>query len=283
MKNLGYKVSVNKGTNKVYGTTEADWSPIRQGSLIKIGRDNVYYEVAASEKSMFIQPYSVHKGIVHVNVDTGAKIFRGDILTFSFKERHISKIARIKNAGSGYKEGDSLCLKGGCPSLNVQDGTVKKAILIVSKVNEAGEILGIRVEYSGKYISTPSDVCQLEGGIGKNGVVEVIYELNQERATVEREVVSAKVGVPTRLVLNQPLPEGVREGKVSSSKWVVSIIGDYVGDNQHAVDYEVARDFTPHLKLPRYVVGSSNPEVFYNKAMTILDNRIKEIEKRMEK
>lgn len=283
MKIIGNIASIKKDSNRLISTTFADWSAIREGTFIKFDDDQNFYIASHVEKRTFLKDFIViEPHIIQINEDCGTNINEDDNLVISFKEYELITVYKIISAGKHYRVGDKLTLNGGAASLNITDNTLHSSAVLVTRVGDQGEILEIQIENRGKYLVPPNSITELKGGFGVGASVEAGYKLTDHRSFIEKDV--EKIDFKhseTILRLFYSLPPGIKEGKLSIEKWEIVLTNNYVGATKIKQPFQIIRDFTPNLRIPLLAPNSPNQELIFNNALTILDRKIAELEKKI--
>lgn len=283
MKIIGKKASIIGNTNKLYSSSLADWSGIREGSYFKFVEDNSFHVVNKKEKIFYIKDAEVlNSTILKINSDISAELQSEDILTITYKEYEISRLVQILNGGKGYRVGDILFIKSGTPSSDVQNNISLIATFEVAEIQSGGAISKINIKYHGKYLVAPENRVNLLGGNGEEAFFEVEFKLIQERQRIEKDIKQVEIFPNHTLIhLVYGLPEGLKEVKISTEKWIMFLDSDYMGDTKLNKEFEIAKDFTFNYRIPLLVKNSFAIETVFNEAVSILENKILELENRI--
>lgn len=285
MKIIGTIASIKKDSNKLISATFADWSAVREGTFLKFQNDLHFYTVHRVDRRIYIKDFEViSPNTIKVNEDVGLDISEQDTLNISFKEYELNTIHRIVNGGWGFKIGDNVIFNGGVPSLNTRDNILENAVLDVVRIGSRGEIIEIKIANRGKYIEPPPTTINLNTNDGSGALIEASYKLANNRTFTERDVdrIEYKSG-ETIIYLVYPLLGGIKNGKLSAEKWEITLSSNYNGENKINEEFQIIRDFTPNYKMPLLAQNSQNQELMINRSVTILDNKIKELEDRIKK
>lgn len=285
MKVIGFSASILNNTNKVVSSTESDWSGIREGAFFKFSTDNAFHTVAKTEQTFYIKEFEIEsRNRIRINDDVGINLAVLDNIVISYKEMQIVSATRFINAGKGYKAGDHLNLIGGVPSVRIEDNSSESGVIMVLEVDDFGAIVKYQVKNRGRYLEPPAKICNVANGSGSGAVVEVEYNVYENRAMLDRQVESMEISNgKTTLTLNYSLPNGVNSGKLSVDKWILYLTTPYTKGDKLAQKYDVTADYTPHYQLPLLARNSFSVESIHNQALIMLDNKIRELEERIQR
>jgi hypothetical protein len=283
MKPVGQTISVITNTNRIVGCSESDWTPIRPGSYIRVENEGIFYEIAKIRPFFYIKDFTVVGPTqIAIRENTSINLIPGDVLDISYKEYGMTAVVDLLNGGSGYKEGDELFIGSGKVSFDSNVGMGLNTTFTVQEVNGNGTITRFGLKESGKYIEPPTAISNLEGGSGTGAVIHLQYDLLDNRAIIERAVshIVFEENI-TYVHFNYVFPKNLTQGKFSVNKWEMFLTGNYIGPSRFDVTYDIARDFTPHAKLPLLVKNSLTVDVVVNKAFTLIDNKIQSVDERL--
>lgn len=285
MKPLGFTINVLKDTNRIVACSETDFNHVREGSYIRIGKDNLFYQVAKPRKFFYIKDFTVGDKsgkFIEIKGNIGINLIKGDVLSLSFKEYGLSLFLGILNGGANYQVDDEIYIKGKS-SYDPITGHYQSTTFIVQEVNPTnGAITQLGLKDAGKYTEMPESITEVMGGSGAGAVLEVQFELHDQRAMLEKTVTDIQFQDGKSFVyLDYALPSNISEGKLSVEKWEVFLTSVYLGENRINEVFEVIRDSTPHLKLPLLIKGSVIPEPLINHSFALLDNKIRDLENRI--
>jgi len=276
---FGHTASILKNTNKLVACSKADWKGVQDNHLLLIADDHEYYEVIDKEQFFFIKDVTVlESGELEINENTNIRLSINDDIVFTHKEHELVDIASVENGGEGYEKGDILRVEGGVCKYNSFDEIDIPSEVIVEEVGESGEIVSLAVHTKGVYSKAPENESALLGGAGSGAKGEFSFNLLEDRAIEDRTVADIYFhGEKTRVKLNHELPPKVHEGKISVSKWQVTLHMNYPKDSRFNVSYRVVKNFTPYNKLPLLTkdLSAASPALF-NSAVRTLDMKIKE-------
>lgn len=284
MKPFGFTSAILKNTKKVFSSSQANWSALREQSLIMFDKEHIFYTVSKIEQLFLIKEGALlNESAIIIPENIGLSLFKNDEIDITYKEYELSNISKIVNSGSGYKIGDVLFLNSGTPSVNKIDNTQSLASVEVRDVTIEGKLKDIIIKDKGNYIKSPES--KVIGGSGENAEFKFIFQVKENRALVERELVSVDISKPngTILNLNYPLPNGLTDVKISCKKWIAHLNSEYLGDTKIGVNYTVLRDFTPYYNFGLLVDTSLSPYPIYNETVKKLDSILFSIEQRLNK
>lgn len=278
-----YTISVRNGENKALACSQVDFGTLREGACIKFGADKVFYKIAKKNQVFYIKDFiKGSPNCLKVTEDTQENISVGDDLTISYKEYEAFTVLSVITPGEGYRVGETITLKGGIVSPDLESGVKEPGSFIVLEVNENGGVVKIGPNKRGKYTVTPNAQANVSGFYGKNCVLEVEYALINNRKLVEKQVVAlSKDNGQTFIYLNGAIPDGITMGKLSIEKWEIYLTEKYQGDTKVNVKFETIQDFTPYYNVPLLAANSFSQHVVFNQAMALFDLKIFELENRV--
>lgn len=278
--------SFKKGSNFIYGSTEANWGGVRSGSFVKVSDISGLFTVTGTEKCKFVKKFeALNHDVIEIKEDVSEILNAGDILKVSLKQYSVSEIF-VKEAGSGYVVGDLLEVADDLAATNSFDGRSSAAVLKVDEVNGEGGIKRVSLKEKGKYF-LDSDLKQeflVKGGFGSKGKVEISLQPNGVIKTIEKTIIRVdSKSIATVITLDSNFTETIKKGEVYFEKWVIETKHPLKEASVINSRITITRDFTPFLKLP-IIPGTSNVlESHYNKTISILDQKIEQLEKRINK
>lgn len=285
-KSIGYKVSVLKNAKHIIGSSDVDWSYIRPGSYVKILGHPHLYEIAKVNKSIYTADFkTIHPKKISVGPECNNYLLDNDLIHIYFQQYELMGLMKIINGGIGYKEDDIISVEGGSPIIRQHDNTEEKTKFVVRQVDDKGTIKMLAIEHLGLYINPPAKQSFLFGGNGNGAIVELEYIAQPNRTFIERNIQLIErntIGKNIYLYLNYALPSGLASGIVSTPKWDMRLVGEFLGDDMLNVKCEIINDFTPNLKLPLILPQSIAREPLINKSLVILDAEIKALKDRLD-
>ncbi len=274
------EASIIKGTNRVVCSSNIKRADVRVGSLLKFQKGKSYYNVTAVDDIYLIKDFKSNGGQsieIEGNLDINLNV--GDEIIISYKEYELSAVWGITKPGSGYKVGDTLNFVGGTPSIDTSTGLNLTASVKVKSVDPKGGVKEIALISKGKYIIQPEKSVQLSGSNGSGVVLEVEYNLINNRTTVERVIsyIDPQASV-AYILLDNPLPAGIKVGKLSCEKIEIFLDRSYDEPSENNSAFALYNDFTAHLNLSLLVPNSFSQEALINRNFLTLDAKIKELE-----
>ena len=277
-------VSLAKGSNRAYGGTLADWSLTRLNSFLKIANVSTLYTVIDKEKHFFIKKFE-NKGNATIlfSEDVSEFLLPGDDVKISFKEYLIKEFSLTKS-GAGYSVGDLLEIENESSVNDTVGGKSLGAFFKVEDTGESGEIKKLSLENRGRYLldSPKKDAYKMRGGYGSGAEVETEFEENGNTKIVEKTVMIVDPQGPSTVVtIDSPFQQNIKTGKMSFEKWSLELKHPHKGESVLNREVTITRDFTPHCGLPIIPGTNDVAESHYNKAITILDQKIAELENKI--
>ena len=282
-KRYGYKISVTQGSDKVTACSKANWSQVRLGSFITISGDQIYYRIVNKDKFLYEEEVEVaNQSTLRVNKNVGSMLNIDDDISFTHKEYEISSVS-ISKGGEGYETGDVLKLEGGLCKYNSSDEIDLPCQLKVLSVSGAGSITDVEITQNGSYILPPSNECFSSLGKGTGAEFLSTNNMLNKSALEDRSISDIELNSDHSLIyLNSPLPPRLKSGVIKVEKWELTLNRNYLSDSKFNANYEIAKDFTPHYELPLMNNMNSNSSfLLYNEAVTLIDQKLKELEDKL--
>ncbi len=275
MKDFGFTTSILSNTNRAISSTETNWNAIRNGSFFIFGDDTVFYQVGVVKELNIIKEFkTIAPNQISFSSNLCPLFLNFDSVELSFKQYEVDEVVGIFSSGSGYKQGDVICLSGGIPVKNVSENISKPATFQVTKVDSRGGIEDVIITDPGQYINTPNTTTTVVNtfGSGANGGLNLLYKISDKRISIDR-VINNVIYYPesTVLCLDYDLPENLTVGKLCLNKWEVLLTSNYTGESKLNSKYKVLRDFTPNLKLPVITKNTNNLDVLVNQGFQTID------------
>ena len=266
-KQFGYTASILQDSNKLIASSQADWTTLKDGSLILFEGDQNFYKVIGKEKFFYIKEFEVlSKDEIEVHEDVGIKLTLNDNLALTFKEYEVVSV-NILNGGTGFSVGQTLGVKGGIAKFDSSEGIKLSSNLRVTEVNEEGSILSIEVDNGGLYLDVPESSQTIE-----SAELSIDTKISDKRLIETRTISKIEsLEDSTVIKLNYELPKNVKKGKLSADKWELILNINYAGKTKINSKYNVITDFTPFLNIPLMNGDPSRYETVFNEAVTKID------------
>lgn len=271
----GSSLSIKNNTNEAYCCTLDDLSKVREGSYLRVNKENAFYVINFASKEELAWDFKVvDSKCISIAEDVIPKLQYGDSIFLSFPQYEMDIVTAILNNGSGYKVGDILSVDAGIPSLDVKEGEYLSTKIIVTNIKEGGVISRIGVKNRGLYIKAPEGECKMKGGSGEGAVFDISFSVLDEALVLEREVSSLSSQDNTStIIVSNPIQEGLSSGKLSVKKWKL-VLNTLYPNLVNRAPYSISRDFTPVLELPMMMQNSLTIDVVYNQAINMLEREI---------
>ena len=266
-KQFGYTASILQDSNKLIASSQADWSALKEGSLILFEGDKNFYKVIGKDKFFYIKEFEVvSKDQILIHEDVGIKLSLNDNLNLTFKEYQVAS-GEVLNGGSGFSIGQILSIKGGVAKFDSTEGIKLSSTLKVTNVDDKGSILSVDVDNSGRYLSSPEEIQSIN-----SAEISIGIGLTDKRSIETRTIARIESKENSTLIqLNYELPENVKSGKLSADKWELSLNINFAGKTKINSKYNVITDFTPFLNIPLMNGDPSRYEAIFNEAITKID------------
>jgi len=277
-KHFGYTGSIQKGTNRLIASSQANWGGLEEGSFIIFEDDQDFYKVINKENYFYIKDFDkVEQDKIFIHENVGIKLSLNDSIKLTFKEYELSSI-NVKNPGHGFKVGDILTIQGGEIKKDlIEDASVPSEIR-VEEVGDDGEILEVELISNSLYLSPPEETLQEF----KSCTLDLNFSMSDKRTIETRSISNLLYSEKgTVIVLNHPLPPNSKHGKISTDKWELILDTNYSKNNKVNANFKVLTESTPNLNLPLLRDDISKNEAILNKALMTMDKEIQELKDRL--
>ena len=278
-KHFGYTASIQKGTNRLITSSQANWGSLLEGSFVIFDEDEDFYKIVAKESFFYIKDFERledDKIFIHENV--GLKLSLNDSIKLTFKEYEAENISVLKG-GKGFEEGAILNIQGGKLKKSLEDDLNIPSQIKIVKVDKNGKILKAELSSQGMYNSPPDSIQVFD-----EAELSIEFRLSDKRIIEDRCISNLLYSDKgTVVVLNHPLPPNVKDGKLSTNKWELILNTPYVKENKINASYKILTEFTPNLNLPLLRDDISKSEVILNQALMTIDKEIKELKESINK
>lgn len=281
-KKYGYTLCATKGSNKVVACSKANWDIVRDGSFILIGADNMFYKVMGKNKFAYEKEVDILNDTqLKINEPIGPMLSVDDDVALYYHEYIVDSV-EIDEAGEGYEVGDTLTLESGTPKYNSIDETDELAQVKVTEISGNGNVSSIELLVNGKYNVAPDEVCSTTSNLGTGARMRIVTKKSDATNIEERTISQIDREEQSAVIhLNHNLPPRLHSGKIKVTKWELILNTDYIGDSKNSVDYDIVKDFTPYNNLPLINADFNGNHLVYNEAISIIDQKIKDIEARL--
>jgi hypothetical protein len=246
------------------------------------------YQIAKMEPFFCILDFeTIISDRVFVKDEDAVGLVVGDLVEISYKEYELSASINVMNGGEGYLKGDTFIVKDGVPAEDVISTEKSHAKIEVIEVDKNGCVIKVKVVDCGKYWESPPEQVSLgwepKGGSGKGAELALVYKTTDYRSAMTREVTSLEVAEGGwRVIFSNTLPPNVLGGKLSCKKHKLILSSTYVSMTKWSEHFQLIVDFTPNCGVPLMLENSLSVSLVYNKAMILLDKKIKMLEKEIE-
>lgn len=273
-----FTVSILNNTNRLVSSSQDNFGGVRQGSFIKLGDENILYQIAKIQKFYILKDFEVLNNkqiLVHSNIDINLQ--EEDVLKIIYDEYQLENVLNIINAGKFYKKDEIIQILGGQLSIDVRSGMGSPIKFKIEELDEKAGIKKLSLIDKGKYIKSPPNKVKVLGS-GEDAELELNYSSIDNRSILERTIKKIELkDKETQLILDYSLPIGIKSGKLSTEKWEILLSSNYLGSTLKCQSYQIYKDFTPNLNLPLMLKGSQSFDLIFNQAMNKIDSEIKAI------
>lgn len=279
-----FSASILKNTNRLVCSSQYNLGGIGQGSYLKIGDDEILYQVLESKKFYYTKNFEViNNRTLKIKSNTDVNLQREDSIKVIFDEYELGIVLSIINPGGYYKEGEILTVKGGELSVDISSGIGSPTKLKVEELGDFSSVTKLTLESKGRYTVPPQGKIETYGGSGENLVLELEYRPIDNKNIQERVIKKVDfIDGETILTLDYSLPLGIKGGNLATEKWEIFLYSNYLSESTFNVNCTNFRDFTPHLKLPLISKNSLTFDLLVNKSLFTMDTKIKKLEEEIE-
>ncbi len=286
MKYLTYSVVATSGSPKLIGTTQSDFcTTARPGSIVHFIGNNTTFHVNRTDKIFFVRDFQVFDKYISIKENIGFNILKGDNLTLSYKEFELWTLMDIKNSGKNYKVGNIIYVEGGILAGSTDHNKTEPIEFEVIEIEDGGKVKSLGLKNSGLYLESPPKICKthcntnIDGGLE----LELEYLTRGERKIIEREVINVVADhKEAKIYLNYNVPKGVKEGKLSLTKWQIILDQNYTGETTQNAEISICRDFSKHLKMPLVNSNHFSMETSINKSLHAIDKHAENMEREIQ-
>tara|TARA_R100001163_G_scaffold65836_1_gene65529 strand:+ start:16325 stop:17194 length:870 start_codon:yes stop_codon:yes gene_type:complete len=282
MKAEVFEGTIPKNSRKLYIVANNKTVATPHNAFIKIGSNDTLFKIENSEGITIKRAFAASSAdTIKIKGNYQNRILIGDSVKIFFEEYVPSKVT-LKKGDSKFKEGDILYCQGGRPSNSPKDITGKRCQLMVTSVNDEGEITNVKISYPGSYIDPPENPVIALNEAEKPIEVSLDFELSESASSIERSVVHIESSsVDSTLRLSYELPTGIQEGEIIIDKQAIYLDRDYIYDDAYNEVCSITRDFSPSHQLPLMAPNNPSFHSVYNKAIEMLEEKISAMEQRI--
>lgn len=262
------KANIFQNSRFVYLDSSTELNNIKKNSHLRLNGKNYKIELYKKiDKNFDYQ--GIDEDIITLKRDATQYLIKGDIISVNTPVYSLSTIIYIKKSTSGFKTGDIIIEKSDRPFT-----------LMVSAINDKGEIKSLQIQDEGYYESEPNiESLKYESSHGKPLDIELDL-LFEESSYQSHEVIIQKINYSTTEVIlniNAKIIPFNFKSKLLISKYCLVLSDEYLGDSNYGVDCEISSDFTPNLNIPYALQNSASMPDLYNEAIEKLDKEIQEL------
>jgi hypothetical protein len=283
MQNIQFTVSAQNNSNKVISSSEEKFIGIGKGNLIKLGEENTLYTIINKDKFSYIKSFNlIDSKTILIEEDIGINLQCGDCINISYKEYELMMIYEILNKGKNYNLNDELRAIDGILNIDISTGNINPTILKINDINNEGGVEQTEILERGKYITPPDNPVKFSCQNGSELEINLKYKECDNRTIIERTIQDINIkDNKTYIYLNYSLPPNIKNGKLYVEKHTLILDSPFLGNTQKNINYELFRNFTPHLRLPLLLKNSLSPDIILNKALLQIDEEISQIKNKL--
>lgn len=269
--------SITTNSNKVI--TKNDLSFLKTNSLFKIRGDYTFYNILKISQVNIIKEFKNEEtGFISIKDNLNNQFSPDDIVSIKYNLHAMDLVIHIESHGAGYRPGDILIAEGGFKEVLVETGNVNPICIKVDSVTELGKVEEFSIISHGLYIQTPPTKLTFYGGNGNGLILNTSYKRMEDKI-IERRITNIQnLQDKSIIVFDNLLPKGVTNGLLTLKKWELLLSAPYTGKTNPYAEYEIINNFTPNYGLPFLIRNSLSESSIYNKTISILDSKIKELE-----
>ena len=282
MKAEVFQATIPENSKKLYTVAKNGTIATPHGAFLKIGSNDTLFKIENSEEITIKRAFtSIADDSIKIKGNYQNRILTSDVVNIFFEE-YITSQATLIKGNSKFKEGDIFYCQGGKPSLSPRDITGKKCQLMVTEVNEKGEVTHIKISYPGSYAIPPENPVVAINEHERPIKVSLEFELSENASKVERNITSvASSNIDTDIKLSYGLPPGVEEGEILIVKKVIYLDREYNYEDVYNEICTITKDFSPSHGLPLMAPNNPSFHNVYNKTVEILEEKISDMEARL--
>lgn len=284
MKSFNFTCSILQNTNRIISASQCNFNSVPAGSFFRFLKDKNFYTVLKSNNIFLNYDFELdNPRKIIINKDIGVNLSKNDSIKILYKEYEILTVLRIVNSGNNYKQNDIIYLVGGIPSINLENNEKIMASFRVAEIDEKGGIKQISLNDKGRYAQPTESIVNIFGGNGNGAELEVEFQVIDDKSIIERQILMINY-LPqySEIFIDYPLPNGIKKGSISCNKYELLLNSNYLESTKRNEEYEISRDFSPYLRLPLMSKNSFSTDLIYNNGMLILENKIKELEEKID-
>lgn len=277
MKPVSFFASINKGDNLLKCQARDSYVTVNDDFTVKI-RESSYKikEISNSEKWLEFQIAKRHDGSQYLEIkDSKEKIFFSkDNIKIVLKQYESENNPSISESGQNYKVGDELSV----------EGYGGEAVAVVRQTDEQGGVVSVDLENIRPFYVDYYRELKTEGGSGEGCVLNALLSENNQKTTIEKTVVNSYYSNSRNYInFEYEIPEYVTEGEINFKRSVIILEEPSKEDVPFgALCIAQKIDFSEKLNIPFVEKGTINAYNLYNRGAQIIEDKIFELEKRID-
>lgn len=269
---------VSKDSNRVVSSSKTSWKPISPNNFFRIKGEPNFYEISKVNEFCYLKEAEVINGdTLKINEDIGANLLIGDELLVMFTVHEFVTVFKISSGGNGYRVGDIIKLDITNATVDNISGNENYTSFEITEVDHSGAIVRFSIVKKGVYYSEQISDCKVIGGKGHGASLVCLFQPKISQNTFERDVLFIERNIPSLIRLQSSIPKEIAKVNISCQKWEMLLSAQF---NREIYDsqYEIIKDFTPNYHLPLLLQGSFSKELVFNRTITLIDQKLKELD-----
>ena len=277
MHSTSFSGSIKKGNKKLYSSTNF-LVTVPNGSYVKIGKNEVFYQAESSKKFTLKKKFKSHADHITIKGDYSSQISRGDSAKLYFSEKELVHVNDIVQNKEDSVFGEIFTIEGGDLSRSQDNLAGSPAQIKITAVNKKKQIQEFLVYAGGGYLTPPENPVTAINESGQKVKVNLEFDEAAENSVFERDFVSVKFenGITT-LHMSYQFPRSIVGGEMILSKTEITLEREYQGSTIFNAPCQTSSDFSPIHNIPLMPPNCVAPHAIYNKAIETIDKRFHEI------
>lgn len=281
--NFGIRASILHNSNKLYSSSFCDWRGVRDGAYFQFKNDKVSFNVINTKLENYSKSFTVkNKNTIAIPFNFNPILIKEDNISIHYREQRVNKLLFIINPGSNYRIGDMIFCLGGVLNQNYQSAASFKIL----QVSESGAITDLELIEQGKYVKIPEnkEIKTYSDGPGQDAELALEFEEDASLAMIERTVSNITYNSnESIIVLSRPLPDGIINGNISFSKWMIHLSHPYILRNSNVLgdEYEINNDLIGTSGLIKINKTDKHVDSYINRNFELLNIRLIELEEKL--
>lgn len=274
---------VSRDTNRIVSSSKTSWANIASNNFFRIKGEANFYEIAKLNEFCYLKEAEIiGEDILQINEDVGPNLLVGDEILIRYSIYEFITVFKVTSPGAGYRVGDNVKLDLLEPTQSSYSGDQNYTSFQVFEVDGAGGIVKFSILKKGSYHSQPKEECPLIGGRGNGAKFICLFQPKISSDIIDREILHIDRNIPSKIKVQGNLPKNIKNVNITSQKWEMFLTSSFNQDIYDA-QYEIIKDFTTNYSFPLLLQGSFSKELVFNRTITLIDLKIKQLDDRIKK